>query len=237
MLVLDGVIQITERDEFSYQEMMGHVPLFSHPNPEKICIIGGGDGGVLTEVCKHPSVKEIILCEIDVEVINASKKFFPKFRRGFEDPRVTVHYGDGAQFLKSHENSFDVVVTDSSDPIGPASSLFESEYYVTLKKSLRSGGITASQGECIWIHLEMIKQLSDCCKKIFNTVEYAYVAIPTYPSGQIGILLCTDNQTTKVPLLTPEQKFTAEDALSLKYYSPDIHRASFVLPPFAKLLQ
>eukprot|EP00730_Choanoeca_flexa_P015091 TRINITY_DN6841_c0_g1_i2.p1 TRINITY_DN6841_c0_g1~~TRINITY_DN6841_c0_g1_i2.p1 ORF type:complete len:227 (+),score=43.51 TRINITY_DN6841_c0_g1_i2:51-731(+) len=118
MLVLDGVIQVTERDEFAYQEMMVHLPMLSHPNPENVLIIGGGDGGVLREVLKHPSVKTATQCEIDGKVIELCKTHLPGLAKSYDDPKATVIVGDGFKYMQEHENEFDVIITDSSDPIG-----------------------------------------------------------------------------------------------------------------------
>lgn len=230
VLVLDGVIQVTTRDEFSYQEMIAHIPLFAHPNPKKVLVIGGGDGGVLREVARHKGVEEIVECEIDEGVIIASKKHFPNLAKGYDDPRVTVKIMDGAKFLEEHEDSFDVIITDSSDPIGPASVLFETPFYNAMHKSLREGGIVCTQGECMWLHLDLIKPLVDSIQETFTSVEYAYTTIPTYPSGQIGFILATKGRTTcKIPSERP-----LEFANELNYYTPEIHRAAFVLPAFCQ---
>lgn len=231
VLVLDGVIQVTERDEFAYQEMMAHIPLFAHPNPEKVLVIGGGDGGILREIAKHPGVKEIYICEIDEDVIIYSKKYLPTLAEGYQDPRVTVKIMDGAKFMEENQDVFDVIITDSSDPIGPASVLFETPFYNAMHKSLRDGGIVCTQGESVWLHLDIIKPLMDSIRQTYSTVEYAYTTIPTYPSGQIGFIVAGKNRgTCKKPLKEP----SVEQTNLLKYYSSEIHEASFVLPAFAK---
>lgn len=231
VLVLDGVIQVTERDEFAYQEMMAHIPLFAHPKPEKVLVIGGGDGGILREIAKHPGVKEIYICEIDGDVIKYAKQYLPSLAKGFDDPRVTTKVMDGAKFMDENQESFDVIITDSSDPIGPASVLFETPFYSAMHKSLRDGGIVCTQGESMWLHLDLIEPLVSAISNFFTTVEYAYTAIPTYPSGQIGFIIAGKNRgSVKVPVRSP-----TEDQLdTLKYYSSEIHRASFVLPRFAE---
>ena len=147
VLVLDGVIQVTERDEHAYQEMITHLPLFAHPNPKKVLVIGGGDGGVLREVARHKGVEEIVECEIDEGVIKVSKKYLPSLAKGYDDPRVTVKIMDGAKFMEENQDSFDVIITDSSDPVGPASVLFETPFYNAMYKSLREGGIVCTQGK------------------------------------------------------------------------------------------
>uniref|UniRef100_A0A8C2XFZ5 Spermidine synthase n=2 Tax=Cyclopterus lumpus TaxID=8103 RepID=A0A8C2XFZ5_CYCLU len=234
VLVLDGVIQCTERDEFAYQEMIANLPLCSHPCPKKVLIIGGGDGGVLREVVKSPLVESVVLCEIDEEVINASKKFLPGMAKGFYSPKLILHIGDGFEFMKKNQDAFDIIITDSSDPVGPAESLFKESYYQLMKTALRNGGILCSQGECQWLHLELIKEMRTFCKTLFPVVDYAYSTIPTYPSGQIGFMLCSKNPETN--FLDPMRALSKEEmeCMNLKYYNPEIHKASFVLPEFAK---
>jgi len=229
VLVLDGVIQITERDEFSYQEMMAHLPLCAHPNPKKVLVIGGGDGGILREVCKHKELEEIIICEIDEMVIEVSKKYLPSTSVGYSVSRVTVHVGDGAAFMEARKSEFDVILVDSSDPVGPAESLFQASFYECMKNALRPDGIICTQGECVWLHLDLIRNLLDFSRKIFKHVQYAYCSIPTYPCGQIGFVIGSLGDVCDKPKRTP----TLE---KLRYYNPSIHVASFVLPEFANSL-
>lgn len=231
VLVLDGVIQVTERDEFAYQEMIAHLPLFAHPNPKRVLCIGGGDGGVLREIAKHDSVEHITICEIDSMVIDVSKKFLPQLAKGYDDPRVSVVVGDGAQFLADHKNQFDVIITDSSDPIGPASVLFETPFYKSMYESLNDGGIVCTQGECVWLHLDLIQPLISSISQFYTTVEYAYTTIPTYPSGQIGFVLATKNgKSCKTPVRQPDDLMQQQ----LQYYTSPLHQAAFCLPAFAQ---
>ncbi|XP_033015397.1 spermidine synthase isoform X2 [Lacerta agilis] len=203
VLVLDGVIQCTERDEFSYQEMIANLPLCSHPNPQK-------------------------------DVIQASKKYLPGMAVGYSSPKLTLHVGDGFEFMKQNQEAFDVIITDSSDPMGPAESLFKESYYQLMKTALREDGILCCQGECQWLHLDLIKEMRQFCKSLFPVVEYAYCTIPTYPSGQIGFMLCSKNSNTN--FRDPVQKLSQKEveAMNLKYYNSDVHRAAFVLPEFAR---
>jgi len=231
VLVLDGVIQVTERDEFSYQEMIAHIPLYAHPNPKKVLVIGGGDGGVLREIAKHESVEEIFLCEIDKDVLDVSEKYLPGLAAGYKDPRVTVKIMDGAKFMEENQESFDVIITDSSDPIGPASVLFETPFYNSMFKSLREGGIVCTQGECMWLHVDLIKPLIDSIKQTYTNVEYAYTTIPTYPSGQIGFIVATKGTGS---CKTPIRKPSPEVQQTLRYYTPSLHSAAFELPAFAR---
>ncbi|XP_064423893.1 spermidine synthase [Latimeria chalumnae] len=234
VLVLDGVIQCTERDEFSYQEMIANLPLYSHPNPRKVLIIGGGDGGALREVIKHPLVESVVQCEIDEDVIAVSKKYLTSMAVGYSNPKLTLHVGDGFEFMKQNQDAFDIIITDSSDPIGPAESLFKESYYRLMKTALREGGILCCQGECLWLHLELVKEMTLFCKSMFPVVDYAYSTVPSYPGGQIGFMLCSKNPNTNfhepVQILTPEQVAS----MNLKYYNSDIHRAAFILPEFAR---
>ncbi|KAB0341287.1 hypothetical protein FD754_018213 [Muntiacus muntjak] len=264
VLVLDGVIQCTERDEFSYQEMIANLPLCSHPNPRKVLIIGGGDGGVLREVVKHSSVESVVQCEIDEvsaqlrvplnsgsgfhnprgltcsllsppqDVIQVSKKFLPSMAIGYSSSKLTLHVGDGFEFMKQNQDAFDVIITDSSDPMGPAESLFKESYYQLMKTALKEDGILCCQGECQWLHLDLIKEMRHFCKSLFPVVDYAYCTIPTYPSGQIGFMLCSKNPSTnfREPLQPLMQKQVEE--MKLKYYNSDVHRAAFILPEFAR---
>jgi spermidine synthase len=148
VLVLDNVIQCTEYDEFSYQEMITNLAMMSHPNPKRVLVIGGGDGGVLREVVKHECVEEATLCDIDEAVIRLSKQYLPEMSASYQHPKVKVHVGDGFKFLDDYKNCFDVIITDSSDPEGPAESLFQKPYFQLLHDALRDGGVITTQGSC-----------------------------------------------------------------------------------------
>eukprot|EP00898_Chlorokybus_atmophyticus_P003176 jgi/Chlat1/385/Chrsp10S01496 len=242
VLVLDGAIQLTERDEFAYQEMIAHLPLCSIKNPKKVLVVGGGDGGVIREVARHDSIEQIDLCEIDEMVIDVSKKYFPKVAVGFEDPRVRVHVMDGIKFVEDAQpGTYDAIIVDSSDPVGPAKVLYEQPFYRAMARALRPGGIVCTQAECTWLHLDLIKELTADAAAIFKGgVQYAYTTIPTYPSGQIGFLLCaTEGGEAGVhDFRTPVTSLPAKPASPvsippLKYYNPRVHSAAFVLPQFA----
>ncbi|DAZ97809.1 TPA: hypothetical protein N0F65_002479 [Lagenidium giganteum] len=235
VLVLDGVIQCTERDEFSYQEMITHLPMFAHAAPKNVLIVGGGDGGVLREVAKHESVKKIIMCEIDPMVCDVSKKFFANsLATSFDDPRLTLLHADAAAFLRDdNQDKFDVIIVDSSDPVGPAEVLFRKEFYENMKKSLAPGGVVCTQGECLWLHLDLIVEVLGRCQTIFPTIQYAYTTIPTYPSGQIGFVLCSLDESENM-LTKPKREPSAEMLETLRYYNSKIHEAAFVLPTFAE---
>eukprot|EP00871_Galdieria_phlegrea_P001175 jgi/Galph1/2058/GphlegSOOS_G741.1 len=230
VLVLDGVIQVTERDEFAYQEMIVHLPLFCHPCPKRVLVIGGGDGGVVREIVKHDCVREIVLCEIDKMVVDVCTEYLPQLSSALKDPRVKIEYQDGATYLQEHVDTFDVIVTDSSDPVGPADVLFKESFYEALYASLKADGICCCQGESIWLHMNLIAPLLQSCKNIFTSVGYAYTMVPSYPGGQIGFVLgCKSQKNFEFPCRKP----SAIMEQTLKYYSPAIHQAAFVLPLFA----
>lgn len=234
MLVLDGVIQCTERDEFAYQEMISFLPLNSHPDPKKVLIIGGGDGGVVREVVKHPKVESVTQCEIDEVVIQVSKKYLPFMAEGFYSNKLSLHIEDGHEFMGRHKNEFDIIITDSSDPVGPAECLFQKSYYELVKKALRPGGILCSQGECLWYSLNLIEGMLHFCRTLFPVVDYGFTTIPTYPGGQIGFVLCSLNPETN--FREPIHDFSPQqvESMKLRYYNSDVHRAAFMLPQFAK---
>lgn len=230
VLVLDGMIQLTEFDEFAYQEMMAHLPLFSHPDPKQVLVIGGGDGGVLREVCRHKTVEAVDFCEIDEQVIEVAKAYLPTLSTGFDDPRVTVHIRDGARFAQDRPGRYDVIIVDSSDPIGPAAKLFTPPFYACLKNALRPGGVTACQGESIFLHPDLVRGMTRDFRSLFPVSAYAWLVVPTYPGGHIGICL-----GSRGPELTrPARDIPSDLQHLLRYYTPQMHRAAFVLPRFAR---
>lgn len=243
VLILDGVIQATERDEFAYQEMISHLALCSlNEAPRRVLVVGGGDGGVLREVTRHGGIERIEIAEIDGMVVEMSKKYLPKMAVGFEDARVETHICDGIKYVgDAEEGTYDAIIVDSSDPIGPASVLFEEAFFEKMYRALKPGGVVCTQAECLWLHVDLITDLAKMCKRVFakGSIEYGYTTIPTYPSGQIGFMLCgkpaSDGSTVdfRNPKRTPTP--ASGSALEpLKYYNADIHKAAFVLPEFAR---
>ncbi len=232
MLVLDEIIQLTEKDEFSYQEMMAHIPLFSHPNPENVLVIGGGDGGILREIARHDCVKNIDICEIDEEVINFAKEYLPFTAVGFDDPRVTVNIADGSEFIKTRQHYYDVIIVDSSDPIGPGEALFTKEFFSTMKTALKDDGIISNQAESFYMHPDVVKNIMTIFSQLFPIYSYAYILIPTYPGGNIGTGLGSFKYDVKNPCRKPSEEL----AQQLKYYTTDVHKAAFVLPKFGEYI-
>ncbi|XP_017117467.1 spermidine synthase [Drosophila elegans] len=227
-LILDGIIQCTARDEFSYQEMISFLPLCAHPNPKKVLIVGGGDGGVAREVVKHPLVEEVHQVEIDDRVVELSKKYLPAMACGFENKKLKLTIGDGFDYMKKHKNEFDVIITDSSDPIGPAVSLFQESYYELMKHALKDDGIVCSQGGSFWLDLDYIKKTMSGCKEHFAKVAYAVTSVPSYPCGHIGFVMGSLNKDQD--FVKPKLGKSEIDAIDLKYYSSEVHSAAFALP-------
>jgi spermidine synthase len=240
MMTLDGAVQLTDRDEFVYHEMMAHLAMRAHGNPRHVLIIGGGDGGVLREVLKYTSVELCTLVDIDGAVIEAAKKYFPNVSCGFADARARTIVGDGAAFVaNSPADAYDVIICDSSDPEGPASALFGKEFYAGVLRALRRDGVVCSQGESIWLHEKLIASMASMMRGSevgFAVVQYAMIYIPSYPCGSIGALMGRKESTRSMsaapgaPLSVCLRDGEAE---RLRYYSPEMHEAAFTLPAFA----
>lgn len=239
VLTLDGAIQVTDKDEFVYHECMAHVPLFAHPNPKNVLIIGGGDGGVMREVLKHESVERCDLVDIDGDVIEESKKFFPQIAVSFSHPRANAVVGDGlAWVMEAKAESYDIVIVDSSDPEGPASSLFGTDFYKNVHRILRPGGLVCSQGESMWLHGDLIAKMLTMLKSEevgFADSKYGLIYIPTYPCGSIGSLIGVKafEDKTVLDVRRPLRAFDPRVQKELKYYNPGMHAAGFQLPQFA----
>jgi len=228
MMLIDGVIMLTQRENFAYHEMIAHVPMVLHSNPKRVLIVGGGDGGTLTEILKHDSVLEVVLCEIDAKVIELSKKYFPEFSAAFEDPRVTIAIQDAAKYITTKEDYFDVICVDSTDPFGPGEVLFQKEFYTQIKNALTHDGIAVTQSESMYLYTDLIKALYKQNSELFPYASYYFTLVPTYPSGTIGFSLCSKKE------INPEEaNFSKIAALkNLRYYNQAMHKASFQLPQF-----
>lgn len=240
VLVLDGIVQLTDKDECAYQEMVTHLALCSIPSPKNVLVVGGGDGGVLREIAKHDSVESIDICEIDQLVIDVCKDFFPRLYVGYKDPRVRLHVGDAVEFLRnSPEGKYDAIIVDSSDPIGPAQELVEKPFFQTIARALKPGGVLSNLAESMWLHTHLIQDMLSICRDVFKGgVHYAWASVPTYPSGVIGFLLCA-KEGPPVDFLTPVNPIekiegATKDGREMRFYNSEIHRAAFILPTFVK---
>jgi len=230
IMLIDGVIMLTEADEFCYHEMIAHVPLCVHKKAQKVLVIGGGDGGTVREILKHDNVKEVDVCEIDRKVIEISKRHFPYLANSFDDPKVKIYCEDGNEFVKAHKNEYDIIIVDSSDPIGSAEVLFRREFFEAMFQALKDDGIVVTQAESFFYHSEIIKSLFFFIRDIYPISEYYYTLVPTYPSGVIGFTFCSKKYH-------PINNFNETEALKLndlKYYDKGIHKSAFNLPFFAQ---
>lgn len=236
VLALDGVIQTTERDEYVYHEMLAHVPLLAHGNAKKVLVIGGGDGGIIREVTRHSNVEEIVLVEIDASVINFSKEHLPTLSNGaFDDPRVRIVIQDGCQFVKQSEEKFDVIICDSTDPIGPGAVLFTAEFYGDCHHLLNEGGIFVNQNGVPFLQANEIRDTFVNRSPHFQDVGFYLGVIPTYAGGFMAFGWASDKRDYRdISLQELEERFKNVRG-ELKYYSPAIHKASFVLPKFIEM--
>jgi len=228
MLILDDMVMTTEKDEFVYHEMIAHVPLFTHPNPKHVLVVGGGDGGVIREILKHPSVEKAVLVEIDGKVIEYSKKFLPSIAGDLEDSRVEVKVADGFMHIAESENAFDVIMVDSTEPVGPAVNLFSKGFYAGIAKALKEDGVFVAQSDNPWFKADLIEQVFQDVKEIFPITKLYTANIPTYPSG---LWTFTIGSKKHDPLQVKPERFHEIDT---KYYTEEIHQASFALPKFVK---
>ncbi|MGG3571680.1 spermidine synthase [Bacillus gobiensis] len=226
MLFLDGMVMTSEKDEFVYHEMVAHVPLFTHPNPENVLVVGGGDGGVIREILKHPQVKKATLVDIDGKVIEYSKKFLPSIAGKLEDERVEVLVDDGFMHIAKAENEYDVIMVDSTEPVGPAVNLFSKGFYSGISKALKEDGIFVAQTDNPWFTPDLITNVQRDVREIFPITKLYLANIPTYPSG---LWTFTIGSKKYDPLAVEDSRFFDIDT---KYYTKEIHKAAFVLPKF-----
>jgi spermidine synthase len=226
VLLLDGLVQTTERDEFYYHEMLVHPALASHSKPENVLIIGGGDCGALREVLKHP-VAKATLVEIDGQVVDACRAHFPWLRAAFRDPRAELVVADGNVFVDRTPETFDVILVDSSDPVGPSTVLHQEAFYRKLKSRLRPGGTIAAQAGSLMLHQDSHARKSVFLRRIFRHSVLYLGPVPTYPVG----MWCYNFLSDAIdPLAVRKMRIPK----GLKFYNPEIHRAAFALPNFLR---
>jgi spermidine synthase len=226
MLLLDGMVMTTDIDEYVYHEMITNVALNSHPAPASVLIIGGGDGGALREVVKHPMVKRATLVEIDDRVIVASREFFPQLASSFDDPKSLVVVDDGIEYIKQRKNEFDVIMIDSTEPIGPAVQLFSADFYRECWAALKDDGMLVAQSESPFFNADVIKMAYAGINQVFPITKLYLASIPTYPSGLWSFTIGSKQYD-------PEQIIN-KPVNGLKYYNEGVHQAAFKLPGFAR---
>jgi spermidine synthase len=230
MLFNDSTAMISERDEFIYHEMIAHVPLFVHPGAERVLVIGGGDGGTVREVLKHPGVRHCRLVEIDPLVVEGCRKHIPVTSAALDDPRAEVTIGDGVEFVATTDERYDLVIVDSTDPVGPATPLFGPEFYGNVHRVLEEGGIAVSQAESCLLELDAQKSLLRIISAIYERVHVYNYTNMTYPGGLWSFSLATKGQLC--PLENFDEGRVRSSGIEFRYYNPMIHRASFALPTF-----
>ncbi len=230
MLVLDNVIQTTIMDEFVYHEMITHVALNTHAAPKKVLVIGGGDGGSVREILKHPSIEKVVHCEIDGAVIEASRKYLPEISCALNDPRVEIIVNDGIKHVKNNNSTYDIIIVDSPDPVGPAEGLFCASFYRDVYAALKEDGIFVEQTESPFFNRDLISRLHQDISGTFPLTRLFLANVPTYPGGLWSFTMGSKKYD---PL---DVDVADLPKMNTRYYSPAIHRTCFVLPPFVKEL-
>ena len=233
-LVLYGSLMASEKDTNAYNEMIAHVPLFVHPNPKEVLIIGGGDVGSATNVLMHPEVGRCTVCEIDKMVVEVSRKYFPRLTKGLADPRCNMVYQDGKIFVKEAKEKFDVVILDLSDPVGPAADLFQKSFHQQVFDMLGKDGILIAQSESPLFNPETVQMMYKNLREIFPIVRMYTCHMPIYPSCLWSFAFCSKKYD-------PLEDFDAARYENTKltdcqYYNDQIHFASFALPTYVQKL-
>ena len=231
VLVLYGSIMITEKDQFVYHEMLCHVAAYAHADPRRVLIIGGGDGGTLREYCRHP-VEKVTMVEIDRQVVELCRRYFPD-HHGFDDPRADMVCADGAGFVRDCDQTFDIIAVDSADPVPPADVLFERAFFESCHRRLAPGGIFVAQTESPFLNADVIGRVYGELREVFPIVRMYTAVVPTYPGAMWSFAFCSDDRD---PIADLDADRIADRKLPLKYYSADVHRAAFALPPFVSRL-
>ena len=225
-MILDGIIQLTERDNMGYHEMIVHVPMLAVGGPKRVLIVGGGDGGSLQQVLRYPSVEEALVCELDQRVVDVSRAHFAaSFGDPWSDRRAKLLVRDAFGFLKENPGQFDVIISDTTDPIGMAERLFSDEFYKLMVRALTPFGAAATQCEQPFFDTALIKEIYKSAKALTENPAYYYANVPTYPGGGIGFMYVSNTPWMK----GLETNYPPGEN---KYLNPDVHRAAFALPEF-----
>lgn len=237
MLALDGVTQVTEADEFIYHEMLTHVPLLAHGNVRSVLIVGGGDGGMLREVVRHPGVERVTMVEIDEGVVTFSKEYLPKVSDGaFDDPRLDLVIADGAEYMRDAGDGFDVIIVDSTDPIGPGEVLFTDHFYGHAKRRLNEGGVLVTQNGVPFLQGAELTGTMRAFGQLFADRTCYLATVPTYVGGPMAFGFGTDDTSLRrVTVETLADRYR-QAGLSTRYYTPEVHRAAFALPGYVQEL-
>lgn len=236
ILTLDGVVQVTERDNFIYHEMLTHVPILAHGAARRVLIVGGGDGGMAREALKHPGVEHVTMVEIDAGVVEFSKQYLPAISAGaFDDPRLELVIADGAEFMRREGEGYDVIIVDSTDPIGPGEVLFTDTFYGHARRRLAPGGILVTQNGVPFLQGEELTNTMRAFRALFTDATCYLATVPTYAGGPMAFGWGTDGAARDVALDTLERRYAAS-GIETEYYSPEVHKAAFALPGYVSRL-
>ncbi|KAB2912829.1 MAG: polyamine aminopropyltransferase [Hyphomicrobiaceae bacterium] len=238
VLMLDGVCQLTTNDEFVYHEMMAHVPLMALEKPKRVLVIGGGDGGVLREVLKHPSVTKAVLCEIDRTVIDAVLAHMPEVPgKAFEDQRTEVVIADGQKYVAETDERFDAVMVDSSEPIGPSAALHAREFLAGCKRALKPGGVLVTQNGLPFLFPERLHGTTAALASLFKRVSPYLCVQPSYFGGPFALNWASDDKhLLKLDAKDLEKRRRKRGIDELKCWTPEVHVAAFALPAYMQSL-
>ena len=237
ILALDGVIQTTEGDEFIYHEMLAHVPILAHGRAKRVLVVGGGDGGMLRRVLQHRGVEQATLVEIDPGVIELCRKYLPSIGENvFDVPRARVVIADGAKYMAETEDKYDVVIVDSTDPIGPGEVLFSAAFYGDCKRRLNAGGILVTQSGVPFLQKTELTNSYQRLKQHFADASFYLAPVPTYAGGFMAFGWASDDlEARRQPQAVIADRF-AKSGLSTRYYNADVHVAAFALPNYVRVL-
>jgi len=234
MLMLDGATQVTTKDEFVYHEMMTHVPIFAHGQAKEVLIVGGGDCGIAEEVLKHKSVKRLTQVEIDASVVEFSKEHFPEFTGPvIGNKRFDLVIDDGMNYVAKTDRRFDVIIVDSTDPLGPGKVLFSDPFYAACKRCLTKGGLLVTQNGVPMLQTGELTATIKRIRRLFADATCYVAAIPTYVGGHMAMGFATDNKRLRqTPLATIAGRYRKAGSFATKYWTPEVHKAAFALPRF-----
>jgi len=236
VLTLDDVVQTTEGDNFIYHEMMTHVPIFAHGAVRRVLIIGGGDGGMAREVLRHQGVEHVTMVEIDAGVVDFSKEYLPALSQGaFDDPRLDLVIADGADFMRAEGAVFDVIIVDSTDPVGPGEVLFTDTFYGHARRRLAPGGIIVTQNGVPFVQGAELTNTMRAFKALFGDWGCYLASIPTYAGGPMAFGWGSDGTARATPLETLQARYAAA-GFTCDYYTPQVHQAAFALPGYVARL-
>ncbi|MDH3918058.1 MAG: polyamine aminopropyltransferase [Rhodospirillales bacterium] len=237
VLALDGVMQTTEKDEFIYHEMLSHLPVLAHGRVRKVLIVGGGDGGMLEEVLKHRAVEKVTMVDIDDTVIELAKRHLRTIcGEAFEDPRTDLVIADGIEFVASCEERYDVVIVDSTDPIGPGEALFTADFYESCKTCLAPGGVLVTQNGVPFLQSGELAATMACLRPLFADASCYLATVPTYVGGPMAFGWASDDAALRQTPVEVLKDRLAEAGIETRYYTPEVHLAAFALPPYIAAL-